>query len=524
MNIAKRKELCARYLFGLLIAMFIHSAVAQNRPNIILIMTDDMGYSDLGCYGGEIDTPNIDSLAKNGLRFSQFYNNAVCMATRSSLLTGLYPSQGGFGPLSLRAVTIAEVLREKGYQTIQTGKWHLGAKDKKWWPFARGFDNTFSSPHGGGFYFRPSAFKDYRSVVRNGKILYDDKNDPPKSWYSTDAWTDEGLTYVEKALESKSPFFWYLAYNAPHWPIKAKPADVAKYRGKYMKGWDVLRRERYNRLVSMGMINKNWQLSERDKSIPESERDANIPLWNMLSDAEKDKQDLRMATYAAAIDSVDQNVGKIVKRLRKLNVLDNTLIMFLHDNGPDSGGGKLGRNYKKGKCGTVDSFVKYGISWANVSNSPFQRYKLMSHEGGISTPFIAHWPKGINEKLQGSIIHEPAHVIDIMPTCVSMSGAEYPKHYSGNKILPMEGMNLQSYFKDAELQETDRDIFVSYAKTAMVRERNWKLVHRPRGRWELYDMRNDRTEMNDLATKYPERVKSMFAKYTAWVKRCSVKH
>ncbi|MDB0068464.1 sulfatase-like hydrolase/transferase, partial [Akkermansiaceae bacterium] len=359
-------------LVSLLVSLSMASAgEAENtRPNIIVILTDDMGYSDLGCYGSEIETPNLDELAKDGVRFSQFYNTSRCSPTRSSLMTGLYSHQAGMGLLTTdegpqnpgfrgrlmeRCVTIAEVLRPQGYQNIITGKWHMGDAKKEWWPLARGFDHFYGCPQGGGFFFRPSSWKQERHIARDNEVIYDKTNNPPADWYATDAFTDEGIKHLEKAVEVKKPFFWYLAYNAPHFPLQAKPEDIAKYRGKYrgkyLAGWDKLREARYQKLRSLGLIDPTWKLSPRGKG---------IPAWDTLSDEEKEVQDERMAIYAAMIDCIDQNVGKIVTSLKEMGVYDNTLILFLHDNGGQSGPALMGSNDGKGAPGTAESEVYYG--------------------------------------------------------------------------------------------------------------------------------------------------------------------
>ena len=504
------------------------SAAAQpQRPNIVLIMTDDMGYSDLGCFGSEIETPNLDGLAAKGLRFTQFYNTSRCCPTRASLLTGLYAHQAGVGSmmgdkgpkhpgyrgrLMERCVTIAEVLGPAGYRAIQTGKWHVGDKKKEWWPLGRGFHRTFGSPAGGGFYFRPSGFRLPRFVVRNHEVVYTMEKDPPEGWYTTDAYTDEGLAFVREAVKEKKPFFWYCAYNAPHYPLKAKPEDIAKYRGRYKVGWDVIRRQRHDRLVKAGIIDPKWKLSPRPDK---------IPAWDTLSDEQKDIQDLRMATYAGMIDCIDQNVGKIARALKELNVYDNTLILFLHDNGGCAEGGVLGKNRGKGKCGTVDSEAYYGECWANVSDAPFRKYKAHIHEGGIATPLIAHWPKGINAKLHGSLNTEPAHVIDLMATCVDISTAPYPKTYKGRDILPLEGLSLNAAFKGDSLNR-NAPLFFEHNGARGMRDGDWKLVAAKKGKWELYNLEKDRTELDNLAKKHPKRVASMAAQYKQWAKRCWV--
>ena len=503
------------------------SAAASEKPNIIIIMTDDMGFSDLGCYGSEIETPNLDGLAQRGLRLTHFYNTSRCCPTRGSLLTGLYAHQAGIGGMTNdegaqnpgyrgrlmeRCVTIAEVLRPAGYHTIHTGKWHVGDASTACWPLGRGFDRFYGSPGGGGFYFRPATFWRRRQVVRANEVLYTPETDPPEGWYTTDAYTDEGLVYLREAIEKQEPFFWYLAYNAPHYPLKAWPKDIAKYRGRYRIGWDVIRQQRYKRLVELGIIDSNWNLSPREP---------NVPAWNSLSEAKKDEQDLRMATFAAMIDCVDQNVGKVIRELKERNVYDNTLILFLHDNGGCDAGGTLGSNKGKGVCGTAESFAYYGQCWANVSDTPFRKYKKFIHEGGIASPLIAHWPKGIDSSLNGTLVTEPAHVIDLMATCVDVSRADYPKTYKGNAILPMEGKSLRPLFRGDRLNR-DAPLFFEHMGNRGIRQDRWKLVSEKGSKWELYDMETDRTELKDLSVQFPERVQTMSAQYAAWTERCWV--
>ncbi|MDP6636487.1 MAG: arylsulfatase [Phycisphaerae bacterium] len=499
----------------------------KSKPNIILIMTDDMGFSDLGCYGSEINTPNLDALAAGGLRFTQFYNTGRCCPTRASLLTGLYPHQAGVGHmngdrgpqhpgyrgrLTGRCVTIAEVLNPAGYYTFTTGKWHVGSKEKSHWPVGRGFKRSYSCPQGAGFYFTMKTAQMMRQIVRGDKVLYDKNNDMPDGWYSTDAWTDEGLKFAAEAAGRGKPFFWYLAHNAPHWPLQAKPEDIAKYRGKYKVGWDEIRKRRYAKLIELGMIDKNWGLSPRGKG---------IPAWESLTEKQKDNQDLRMATYAAMIDSVDQNVGKIVKKLKELGQYENTLIMFLQDNGGCAEGGNLGRDNGKGVCGTAESFSKYGACWANASNTPFRRYKHWVHEGGAGTPLVAHWPAGIAAKLRGKLITEPSHLVDLMATCVDISGAEYPKTFKGAMIIPAEGKSLRPLLAGEEFDRGGA-IYFEHEGNRAVRLGKWKIVSIHRGQWELYDMSADRTELNDLSTKMPEKRREMIALYDAWAKRALV--
>jgi arylsulfatase len=517
-----------RTVLSLTVGLLIPCGVlhAAERPNIILVMTDDMGYSDLGCYGSEIGTPNIDALAAGGVRFTQFYNTGRCCPTRATLITGLYAHQAGMGHmtgdkgpsapgyrgrLTERCVTIAEVLGPSGYECIHTGKWHMGAKKEAWWPVNRGFGSTYSVPAGGGFYFAPRNARGLRRIVRGEEVLYDKRKDPPPGWYSTDAWTDEGLKYVRRAVERRKPFFWYLAHNAPHWPLKAKPEDIARYRGKYLIGWDRVREERLARMVEMGIIKNDWPLSPRGKG---------IPAWDTLGDAEKDKQDLRMATYAAMIDSVDRNMGKLVAALKEMGVYRNTLIMFFQDNGGCAEGGSLGRNNGK-PCGTAKSFAMYGACWANASNAPFRRYKHWVHEGGAATPLVAHWPAGVAESLHGKLIHDPAHLIDLMPTCVELAGATYPRTHKGHEIIPAEGESLVPLFQGRAFDREDA-IYFEHEGHRAVRRGKWKLVAVKGGRWELYDMDADRTELDDLANRMPDKVAELSGLWNAWAKRAFV--
>jgi len=530
-NILKGITILAFVLFYLIGALFIDSQTAsadsQVRPNIILIMTDDMGYSDLGCYGGEIETPNHDRLASAGLRFTQFYNTGRCCPTRASLLTGLYPHQAGMGHMTgdrgpahpgyrgrimPRAVTVAEVLGPAGYHCFVTGKWHVGAKEQSWWPLQRGFDRFLGVPQGGGFFFKIAAINGMRQIVRDNEVIFDKENDTPDGWYATDAWTTGGLEFVNEAVEQEKPFFWYLPYNAPHWPLQALEEDIQKYRGEYLGGWDEIRRRRYKKQIELGLIDPQWKLSPRAEK---------IPAWETLSDEEKDLQDLRMATYAAMIDRVDQNVGRIVAELTRLGQLDNTILMFLQDNGGCAEGGVLGSDRKGKRCGTPMSYSKYGECWANVSDTPFRRYKHWVHEGGISTPLVVHWPAGIEESIRGELIDTPSHLIDLMATCVDLSGAKYPNRYADNKILPLEGRSLQPIFK-GETLDADRPIYFEHEGNRGVRQGKWKLVAVRDKAWELYDMDADRSELNDLSGSMPEKLGEMIEMYKAWTERCMV--
>ncbi len=413
----------------------------SSRPNILLIMADDMGYSDIGCYGGEIDTPNLNRLAANGLRFTQFYNAARCCPTRASLLTGLYPHQAGIGHMTVEeaeqwfdygypgyrgslnreCVTIAEALRPAGYHTLMAGKWHVGTYEGMW-PVDRGFEQYFGVIRGACNYFNPAP---KRLLLHNTERIK-----PGDGFYTTDAFTDYAIKFITEASKSDDrPFFCYLAYNAPHWPLNAWPEDIKKYRGKYKVGWDVIRQRRYKRMIEMGLVDKKWKLTERD-----------APAWDSLCEARKDEQDFRMAIYAAMVDRMDQNIGRVIKALDELGELDNTLIMFFVDNGACAESSVFG-NGPAEQLGTKKGyFLTYGRAWANASNTPYRKYKHWVHEGGISTPLIVHWPRRIKDK--GVFRHQPCHLIDLMPTCLDVAQADYPREYNGHKIKPV-GLNVK---------------------------------------------------------------------------------
>ena len=498
--------------------LFSTAAIAATKPNIVVILVDDMGYSDLGCYGSEIPTPNLDSLAANGLRFTQFYNTGRCCPTRASLLTGLYPHQAGVGHmtdddnvpgyrgrLNDQCVTMAEVLHGAGYFTAMTGKWHVGQQHGVA-PWTRGFERNLTSA-AGGYYFpeAPNA-----RLFYNGKQLERGSTEVPKHWYSSDLWSDYGVKFIDESLAAKKPFFLYLAFNAPHFPLQAPEEDIAQFRGKYKIGWDKLREQRHEKQIQLGLLSTNAPLSPR----PEGVR-----AWDSLSDTEKDRFDHIMSVYAAAVSHMDRSVGNLVNALKERGVLDNTLILFMSDNGGNAESGPNGVLVGKNP-GSANSKVFCGQSWATLENTPFRRYKHFNHEGGISTPLIAHWPAQIKDK--GQFRTQPGHLIDIMATCVDVSGAKYPKTFKGNAIQPMEGRSLVPAFANKKIK---RDaIFWEHEGNAAVREGDWKLVRFGRENpWELYDLSKDRSELNDLASSQPDRVKSLAAKWEAWADRAHVR-
>jgi arylsulfatase len=485
-------------------------------------MSDDMGYSDLGCYGGEIDTPQLNRLAENGLRFTQFYNSGRCCPTRASLLTGLHPHQTGIGwmtntpenptfcdqgefgyrgVLNRQCVTIAEVLKPAGYQTLMVGKWHVGQPDRSLWPLARGFDRYYGILSGAANYFRPTA---PRGITEGEDPVTVDDED----YYLTDRLTDRAIEFIQEANREK-PFFLYVAYTTPHWPLHAPPQVVEKYRDKYRQGWDELRRSRYQRMIEMGIIDENWKLSPR----------GGRP-WDNVRPARQIDMAERMAVYAAQVDNLDQNIGRLVEALRAMGQLDDTLLIFLNDNGACAEGGDMGGGRRE-QINQPDSplFVTYGRCWANASNTPLRRYKHFTHEGGIATPLIVHWPIGIADR--GSLRDQPGYLPDLMATFVDVSGAAYPSFFNGNAIPPLEGVSLTGTFRNEPAAE--RLMFWEHEGHRAVRKGPWKAVSLTRdGPWELYNLDDDRTEMNDLADQRPDLVEEFIEAWDTWSWRAHV--
>ena len=532
-----------------LVLLLAGSLQAGSRPNIILIMSDDMGYSDIGCYGSEVATPTLDRLAAGGLRFTQFYNTGRCCPTRASLMTGLYPHQAGVGhmmndrghpgyrgDLNNRCVTIAQVLGTAGYRCYMAGKWHVtkttrptNEDGKHNWPRQRGFDRFYGTIHGAGSFFDPN------SLTRDNTLI---APEDPDSYYYTDAISDNAAQFITDHNSDK-PFFMYVAYTAAHWPMHAKPVDIAKYKGRYDKGWDVLREERLARMRKMGLLDRSWPLSP------------NVQDW---SDARnKPWQRVRMEVYAAMIDSMDQGISRIVGALKTTGQFDNTLVLFLQDNGgcqeefgsngalrpknlarqPAMKPGELqysmvpritrdGRPVRQGlgvMPGPSDTYVAYGIQWANASNTPFREYKHFVHEGGISTPLIAHWPNGIKD--HGTFRHEPGHLVDIMATCVDLAEAKYPAEWKKSPVHSMEGKSLVPVFGGKDLP--DRPLFWEHEGNRAVRVGDWKLVAKGRnGPWELYNLKSDRSELKNLVDADAERAKKLESLWNTWAIRANV--
>ena len=520
------------------------------KPNIIVILTDDMGYSDIGCYGSEINTPNIDKLGMNGIRFTQFYNTARSSCSRASLLTGLYPHEANMGflsnynytepgygdDLSKNSLTLAQVLKSAGYSTYMSGKWHVSKNidnvkgDKSNWPLQRGFDRFFGILNGSDNYYDPGTLMSNNTFIA-----------PAKNFYMTYAVGDTAVSYIRSQSKEK-PFFMYVAFTAAHWPLQAPENEIDKYKGKYNIGWDSVREMRFEKQKKLGVIPKNTVLSTRS---PE------IPAWK--DETMKPFQERRMETYAAMVDAMDQGVGKIIAALKEKGELENTIIFYMHDNGgcaelegsdkptvplteeqkvlkplpadyiqmskkPEyTRDGKFVRSGRGVMAGPADTWVAYGPEWANVSNTPFRLYKQFVHQGGISSPLIINWPSGIKNK--GAITRQVSHLMDIMPTIIELSGANYPATMNGNKIQPLEGISLTPTFNNKTVER--KLVFWEHQANRALRMGNWKLVAKTKSpkkftkadenAWELYNLEQDPSEMNNLASKYPEKVKEMAA-------------
>ena len=488
------------------------------RPNIVVILVDDMGFSDIGCYGSEIPTPNLDALAKGGLQFTQFYNTGRCCPTRATLLTGLYAHQAGVGhmtddygvpgyagALNQQCVTIGDVASSAGYLSMITGKWHVGHKDRSMWPLSRGFERFYGVPEGGGFYFQ---VKQGRSIVKNNDVVASAEKPLPDDWYSTDAWVEQGLHFVDEAIAAKKPFLWYLAHNAPHFPLQATAEDIAMFRGKYQSGWDELSEQRYQRQLKSGLI---------DSSYPKTQRPDKVAAWDSLTTAEQDRFDHMMAVYAACVYRMDRSIGILVQELKQRGQFDNTIILFMSDNGGCAESGPKGKS--DGDPTTPESNWFCGESWAWMQDTPFRKYKHYNHEGGIATPLIAHWPAGIQNG--GSFCYEPAHLVDVMATIADLSGATYPTQHRGQAITPMEGISLKPTFTGQPLARGP--LFWEHEGNAAIREGDWKLVRQGgKGSWELYNLKTDRTEQNDVASEHKDLVGSLLTKWTEWAARCNV--
>ncbi|MCG3419499.1 arylsulfatase [Oceanobacillus jordanicus] len=507
--------------------------MSKNKPNIVLILADDLGFSDLGCFGGEIQTPNLDQLATGGLRFTQYYNSARCCPSRASLLSGLYPHQAGVGEmdedretpgyrgyLKDQCVTLAEVLKDSGYHTYLSGKWHVGERG----PIERGFDEFYGLF--GGF----TSFWNQPDYIRLPKER--PKREYPKDdFYATDAITDHALDFIQDSRQDEEPYFLYLSYNAPHFPLQAPKKEIAKYEQVYEKGWDHIRETRLARMKELGIVSSDTSLTPRSEYW---DRDREIqgvnPAWDAIDpDRQKDLAK-RMAIYAAMIDRMDQNIGRVIDDLKEKGELDNTLILFCSDNGACaewdpwgfddwiSTSNFLHRKEDLDRMGQQDSYHSYGSGWANACSTPLRLYKHYGHEGGISTPLIAHWPEEVTRI--GEIDHRPGHFIDFMATFVDISEASYPQVYNGHNILPMEGESMLPAFYGEAAEE--RIFCFEHEQHCGIRKGKWKLSKIKEMDWELYDMENDRTELHNLRDTYPDLVEEMKKIWDEWANRTDV--
>jgi len=493
---------------------------APSRPDVIVVLADDLGFSDLGCYGGEIETPNLDRLAAGGLRFTQFTNTGRCCPTRAALLTGLYPHQVGMGwmtaadlgrpayrgELAAECVTLPEALRAVGYRTAMSGKWHLTyqghlTEARESWPTGRGFERWFGTLAGSGSYFAPD------SLVQAGELV----EQVDEGFYLTDALSDAAVRFVEEhhAATPDDPLLLYVAHNAPHWPLHAVAGDVERYEERYRAGWDVLRAERHRRQLELGLLPPRTPLPPRDPS---------VPAWDSLSTDRQLEMARRMAVYAAQVDRMDQGIGRLLAALEHTGRLQNALVLFLSDNGGCAE--RISRGDEDpARIGEPASFESYRRPWAHLSNTPLRFYKHDVHEGGIATPLIVHWPAGI--AVRGELRHEPGHVIDLMPTCLELAGATLPDLSDGRPAPPLEGASLVPVFAGRSLEP--RTLCWEHEGNRAVRVANWKLVARGiDGPWELYDLASDRTERIDLASRQRNLVASLATRWYAWAERCGV--
>lgn len=535
------KSTHALMLGGTLLAGCVQAKTAEpKRPNIMIIMADDMGYSDLGCYGGEIQTPNIDKLAANGVRFTQFYNCARCCPSRASLLTGQYPHKAGINGmgvnLNMSSATMAEVLKANGYHTGMTGKWHLSTtkalpdpnEHLRWlahradhgpfsplanYPSNRGFEEHWGVIWGVVNYFDPF------SLVHNEEPI----KEVPKDFYMTDFITQKTVDLIEQFSKDDKPFFMYVAQTAPHWPLQARPADIAKYKGKYTEGWDVLRKKRYQRMIDLKLIDP------ATCSLPEN---SSGKTWEACT--EKEMESENMAVHAAMVDHVDQSVGKIIQKLKEKGMYENTIIFILSDNGASyergypPGFDRPGFTrdstiieYNSPHPGSETTWNYLGTAWASAGNAPFRYWKMESYEGGTCTPFIVHWPNGLKNQ-ENTINRGMGHVIDILPTCLELAKVKYPSEINGQKTTSVDGKNLLPMLL-GETKAVHDTLFWEHEGGKAVRVGDWKIAARKNSDWELFDLAKDRSEAVNLSAKYPEKVQQLGSAWKKWAVKMGIK-
>lgn len=471
-----------------IILLSVASASTAERPNIILMMVDDLGFSDFGCYGSEIETPHIDSLAADGLRFRNFYNTAKCHSSRVSLLTGLYCDQAGAESLKF-GVTIPQVMQKAGYRTAMVGKWHLNDQ-----PTDHGFERYFGHLSGAtNFFVGDDTFR------LNGEVW----NDFDEDFYTTDAWIEYAQRFVTELKEESpdDPFFLYIAHNAPHYPLQAPEEDFRKYEDRYNGGWDEVRARRNKKQVEVGVIDADWEIAPRPTL---------VPAWETLDDEQRDWESRRMAAFAAMVDRVDQTTGTLIEYLKANDLFENTLIMICSDNGACPFERTEGKEFDPWDS---RSYWLYDTGWSHVGNTPHRLHKQNQHQGGISSPMIAHWPAGLTAE-KGSVTEQRGHLIDFMATAIDLAGTEYPSEWEGvEELEPLQGKSLLPIFK-GEKREPHEELYFHFAQNrALMTADGWKLVTHQSAKWELYDLNADPTELNDLADEHPEKVEAMSARW-----------
>ena len=481
-----------------------------NHPNIVIVLADDLGYSDIGAYGSEINTPNLDQLAKDGIRFTQMHNTSKCFPSRAVLLTGLYAQQVGMHQKSgdfHNAVLIGEVLKSAGYKTFFVGKHHSTGNPYDW-----GFDHYRGLRGGAANYFNPGLQREGEVMPAQktyGKrvFVFDDSIvqpfTPSKEYYATNAWTDWAIDLLEEYQDDDSPYFLYLAYQAPHDPLQAPEEEIVKYNGVYEVGYEEIARKRYERQRADHLLDERYP-----RSAPLFEA------WDMLSDSVRQDEIRRMQVYAAMIDIMDQNIGRVINYIKSTGEWENTLFVFASDNGASAQQVEIG----DGVVGSMDRWSSLRGNWANVSNTPYRKFKNYAYEGGTATPFIFHWPTVVKEG--GRIDHTPLHFIDIMPTLVDITGARYPETYKGEKVYPMQGESMMPLIR-GELFSRQSPIYFNWRNGGALRNEDWKLVREGK-KWELYDMRTDRTETNDLSASHPEILQSLRTKWSNWADKMNI--
>ena len=542
LKFSTKKPLRLGILTGILLLLFLsllssYTGIKKNdpninrqneRPNILLIVADDLGYSDLGSFGGEIQTPQLDNLASDGVLMTRFYTTGRCCPSRTSILTGLYPHRAGLGHMirdlgepgyrgriSDDAITIAQVLQLSGYRTFMSGKWHLGTND----PTKHGFEEYFGTLISAQSFWNP---RQYIRLPEGSKArTYDDGE-----FYGTNALTDYALDFLQEARETpEKPWFLYLAYNSPHFPLQAPKSDIDKYAETYKIGWDEIRQQRIEKMKQIGILPEETVLTPRSEYWAWAEADPGVnPAWTNVPEERQMDLARRMAIFAAMVDVMDQNIGRVVSDLKKEHELDNTLIIFISDNGACAEWDPYGFDIRTGpnnilyqgdqieKMGGPETYHSFGSGWANASNTPWRLYKHYNHEGGISSPFIVHWPAGI--KRNGVIDNRPGHLIDLMPTILDAAETNYPAEFNGQKTIPLAGKSILPLLQGDPVD--DRILYFEHEGNRAVDDGKWKLSALRGEDWELYDMENDRTELNDLAEKYPSTVHRLDSLWNIW--------